>query len=130
MPASYLQEQLPGPLGYLLVASAPRSGITLGRSQGRKEGQSPNARSPRDLHQQHHAHPPQPAALHEVLVGGADRVSVDALGRDLLPPPPLQGLVYSEDEWPFPDERFYVSNPNNMRLASRLDQLVRLRTRW
>src|SRR3712207_8449978 len=88
MPASYLQEQLPGPLGYLLVTSAPRSGITLGRSQGTQEGQSPNARSPRDLHQQHHAHPPQPAALHEVLVGGADRVSVDALGGDLLPPPP------------------------------------------
>jgi len=44
-PAPYLQEQLPGPLGYLLllllllVSLAPLGAIALGRSQGTKEGQ-------------------------------------------------------------------------------------------
>src|SRR3712207_6487284 len=107
MPASYLQEQLPGPLGYLLVTSAPRSGITLGRSQGTQEGQSPNARSPRDLHQQHHAHPPQPTALHEVFVGGAHRIPVDALGPNLLPVSSLQRLIDAYDQRAFRHKRLH-----------------------
>src|SRR5215208_399093 len=47
VPVPYQQEQLPGPLGYLLVPSASLGGITLGRSQGREERQGPNPRSPR-----------------------------------------------------------------------------------
>jgi hypothetical protein len=38
-------------------------------------------------------------------MGRAYRITVDALGGDLLAPPPLQSLVYAEDEWTFPDER-------------------------
>src|SRR5215210_6934340 len=34
----YYQEQLPGPLGYLLVPSTPLGGVALGRGQGREEG--------------------------------------------------------------------------------------------
>jgi hypothetical protein len=36
-----------------------------------------------------------------------DRIAVDALARDLLPPTPLQGLVYAEDEWSLWDERLH-----------------------
>src|SRR5215212_4641847 len=105
--APYLQEQLPGPFGYLLVAPASLGGIALGRSQDREEGQGPHPRSPRDWHQQHHAHPPQSATLHEGFMGGTDRVPVDTLGSNLLAPTSLQRLVYAEDEWPFPNERLY-----------------------
>src|SRR3712207_7509080 len=72
--------------------------MTLGRSQGRKEGQSPCSRSPGDLHQQHHAYPPQPAALNELLVGRANRITVDALGSDLPPVASLQCLVDAYDQ--------------------------------
>jgi hypothetical protein len=40
-----------------------------------------------------------------MLVGGAHRIAVDAPGSDLLAVASLQGLVYAEDEWAFPDER-------------------------
>src|SRR5215208_2640882 len=72
-----------------------------------EEGQGPDPRSPRDWHQQHHAHPPQSATLHEGFMGGTDRVPVDTLGSNLLAPTSLQRLVYAEDEWPFPNERLY-----------------------
>jgi hypothetical protein len=39
------------------VGFALLGGITLRRSQGRKEGQGPYPRSPGDLHQHHHAYP-------------------------------------------------------------------------
>jgi hypothetical protein len=41
-------------------------------SQGRKEGQGPNPRSPGDLHQHHRANPSYAAALDEVLMSGKD----------------------------------------------------------
>jgi hypothetical protein len=40
-----------------------------------------------------------------MLVGGANRIAVDAPGGYLLPVASLQSLVYAEDEWTFPDER-------------------------
>jgi hypothetical protein len=63
-------------------------------------------------------------------MGGTDRVAVDALGGDLLSPPPLKGLVDAENEWPLLDERLYEQSQQEMRLTSQLDQLARLRTRW
>jgi hypothetical protein len=36
---------------------------TLGRGQGREQGQGPHPRSPGNLHQQHRAHPPQRTLL-------------------------------------------------------------------
>ena len=36
----HYQEQLPGPLGYLLVAFAPLGGIALGRGQGLRNGKA------------------------------------------------------------------------------------------
>src|SRR5829696_10272395 len=98
MPAPYQQEQLPRPLGYLLVASALLGSITLRRSQDAQEGQGPHPRSPRDLHQQYHAHPPQSAALHEVFMAGTHRIAVDALGGDLLAPASLQRLVDAHNQ--------------------------------
>src|SRR5215212_1723570 len=128
--APYLQEQLPGPFGYLLVAPASLGGIALGRSQDREEGQGPHPRSPRDWHHQHHAHPPQSAALHEGFMGGTDRVPVDTLGSNLLAPTSLQrrSSVSSMPRMSGPSPtNASTSDPNKMRLTSRLDQLARLK---
>src|SRR5829696_3537616 len=70
------------------------------------------------------------AALHEVFVGGAHKVAVDAPGRNLLPVASLQGLVSRpRTSGPSPTN-VSRSNPNNTRLASRPEQRARLRTRW
>src|SRR5215218_3380110 len=88
------------------MPSAPLGGITLGGSQNREEGQGPHPRSPRDLHQQHHANPPQSAALDEGFVGGTDRVAVNALCGDPLTPASLQRLVDANYQGtPFGHER-------------------------
>src|SRR5215212_4782723 len=88
------------------MPSAPLGGITLGGSQNREEGQGPHPRSPRDLHQQHHANPPQSAALDEGFVGGTDRVAVNALCGDPLTPASLQHLLDANYQGtPFGHER-------------------------
>ena len=61
--------------------------------------------STRDGVAQHHAHLPQPTALHEVFVGGAHRITVEALGPNLLAVASLQRLIDAEDEWALPYER-------------------------
>ena len=128
VPSPYYQQQQPGPLlGYLLVGFALLGGITLGRSQGRKEGQSPNPPGPGNLHQQHHAYPSESAALHELFTSGTNRVSLDAPGSDLLGPPPLQGLVDAHDQRISLGHKHLHQQPQqNTRLAFRLEQLALL----
>jgi hypothetical protein len=50
-------------------------------------------RSARYLRQEHHADPPQCAGFHKVGVAGSNRVTVDALRRNLLSLAALQGLL-------------------------------------
>src|SRR5215204_3489819 len=98
MPTPHLQEQLPGPLGKLLVSLSSLSCVAFRRSQRRKKGQCPNPRRPWDRSEQHQANPPQSARFDEVGVAGSNRVAVDALRRDLLPLTPLQGLVNAHNQ--------------------------------
>jgi hypothetical protein len=59
-----------------------------------------------------------------VLAARSHWVAVDAFGRDLLPPPPLQRLVYAQHEWfSFGHEGFHYEQPSQQDAAytSRLD---------
>lgn len=70
---------------------------TLGRHQRGQERQRPDTPRPRDRGEQHQAHPAQPARLDEMAVGGANRITVDALGRDPLAAAALDRVVQSQD---------------------------------
>src|SRR5215213_1863579 len=85
IPAPHQEQQLPRPVGELLVALALLFGVTLGVGQGAQERQGPNPRDPGYRHQKRQAHPSESAGFDEVLAAGAHRVTVDAFGRNLLP---------------------------------------------
>ncbi len=104
-PAAQEQQRLPRPIGQLLVATAARAVVPLGRGEDGQERQGPGPPRPRDRHEEHQAEPAQPAHLHEVALAGSDRVAVQPLGRDPRPPAPLDGLIEAEDERPSRGER-------------------------
>lgn len=70
------------------------------RSDGTSAIRNGNAQTrprPGDRGEHHQAHPTQPARLDEVAVGGANRITVDALGRDPLAATALDRIVQSQD---------------------------------
>ncbi len=80
-----------------LVPTAAFATGALGRHQRGQKRQRPNAPRPGDRGEQHQAHPAQPARLDEVAVGGANRITVDTLGRDPLAAAALDRVVQSQD---------------------------------
>ena len=82
-------------------------GVTLGVGQGTQERQGPHPRSPGHRREKRQAHPSEGARFDEVLAAGAHRVAVDAFGANVLPPPPLQGLVYAHNQRSFGYEGFH-----------------------
>src|SRR3954469_8205010 len=107
VPAPDQQEHLPGPFGYLLMSLASLFGVAFGWSQRAEDGQRPNSSCPRDLCQQRKANPSEGIGLDKVRVTGTHGVTVDPLRRDLLSLPPLQRLIYAQDERTLRDESFY-----------------------
>src|ERR1700683_4059121 len=65
----------------MAVAETPTRG-----GQGGQERHSPDAASPRNIGQQHHGEPAQPAGFDEVAVRGAYRVAVGSTRLDLAAP--------------------------------------------
>ena len=132
-------QQLPSPLllGYLLVPLAPLSGIE--RSEGARALKNGKAhtlqRPPRDRREQSIRHTPislRPLVFTKWPWGcGARRVPVDALGAAMFFPRRLSRVSSTPKTTSGPSgTKVSTSNPNRMRLASRLDQLGRLRSRW
>ena len=78
-PAAGLQDQLPPPVGELLVAQPALAAGPLRGGQSGQERQRPNPPGPGDPHQQHEAEPAQATRLDEVPVAGADGIAVDPL---------------------------------------------------
>src|SRR5215217_5952262 len=66
-----------------------------------------NPRSPLHLCQKHHADPSEAAPLDEALAAREQRVSVDSLCTDLLPPAPFQRLIDAKDQRPIRDESIH-----------------------
>ena len=89
-PARRLQQNLPAPIGQLLVPLLALAGIAFGRRQDGQERQCPDAPGPWDLRQQHDREPSQAARFDEVAVRGADRIAIDAARFDLGTPAPLE----------------------------------------
>ncbi len=94
--------QLAGPGGDGFVRATMLLGIALSRGKRAEEGQGPDASRPGNGHEQHEAHPAQPAHFDEVAVTGAHRIALDAGRRDL-------------GEYPFlPRRRSIVSSLNRL----------------
>ena len=58
----------------------------------------PDAASPRNIGQQHHGEPAQPAGFDEVAVRGACRVAVDSTRLDLAAPSSFEGVIKTDDD--------------------------------
>ena len=114
----------------LFVPSAPLGGVTLQTEPGHSRRARPKLEKLKGcLHQQPHAHPTQPAALHEVLVSGTDRVSVDALVAAIFSPQRFS-KVSSMPRMRGPSgTNASTSNPNQTLLASRINHIAWLRAR-
>ena len=96
-PAVDLQSGLAGPVQQRL-GRAWLAGIeALGRRKHGEKGQAHDAAGPRYVDQQLRGQPAQATGLDEVSLGGADRVTIDAAGADLVPPAPLDGVVDAND---------------------------------
>ena len=65
----------------------------LGRGKHGEKGQPHDAAGPRYMDEQLRGQPAQAAGLHKVSLGGADGITVDAAGADLVPPAPLDRVV-------------------------------------
>jgi hypothetical protein len=96
-PAPRLEGELTPDVEQRLVPTAAFATGALGRHQRGQERQRPDAPRPGDRGEHHQAHPAQPARLDEVAVGGANRITVDALGRDPLAAAALDRIVQSQD---------------------------------
>ena len=85
-PAPELQNHLAGPIGELFVPLPPFPVKPLRRCQHRQERQGPDPAGPRNGGQPHQTNPAQPAGFYEMALAGTDPISVNAFGRNPLPP--------------------------------------------
>lgn len=97
-PSVDLEDGLARPIGERLWRARPLGPEALGRRQEGEERQGQDAARPRHLDEQHGRQPAQPAGLHEVSFGGADRVAVDAARPDLGTPAPLDRVVQADHD--------------------------------
>ena len=93
-------DQMPAPVGQLLVPPPVLAAVALRGGEGRQERQCPDPPGPGNQHQQHETEPAQATRLDEVSVAGADRVAVDALGADALAAPTLDRVVEPKQHRP------------------------------
>jgi hypothetical protein len=97
-PAAGLKGKLATDIEQPLVPAPALPAGALGRNESGEEWQGPDPSGPGDGGEQHQAHPAQPARLDEVAIGGADRVAVDAFGRDALAAAALDCVVERQDD--------------------------------
>ena len=100
-PERRLDQDLPAPIGELLVLAFARPvllPIPLRGGQDGQERKCPATPGPGNLRQQHKRKPAQAARLDEVAMRGADRISVDAACLDLRSPAPFNGVVKADHD--------------------------------
>ncbi len=84
---------------------------------------------PGNGYHKHQAQPSQAAGLDDIAVAGPDRVAVDATGSNLGPSSALDGIVQRHDQGP-DGAKASMRAMSKRRLACRVDQVLRLSTRW
>src|SRR3982750_956885 len=82
-------------------------GIAFARSQASQKRQGPGASGPRNGGHQQQADPTQAARLHEMRVGTAYRIAVDAFGLDPFPTATLDRIVDAQHNRTGGHEPFY-----------------------
>lgn len=98
-PASDQLNDLPGPLGQVLMPSFALGLVAFRWTQDGQERQPPDRFGPRELDQQHAAEPTQAAGFGKMRTGRPHRVAVDAFGFDLGAAPPLDRVINPKNEF-------------------------------
>ena len=92
-PAPQLAQHLAAPVREGLMALPALLMVARRRRQHGEERQGPHLLGPRHAGQQLQRHPAQATRLHEVPLTGAHRITVEAFGGDLRPPPAFDRVI-------------------------------------